>query len=130
MTRKELSSLYWLNKEIAMWERKLEEMRANTGLSAINMDGMPHSHSVSSAVESAALAEADTLLLIADMKSLAVHKRNELYHFIQTIEDPLLAMVVQYRCIDCQTWEDVAMSIGPNTSGEACRKMFERAFPK
>ena len=62
MTKKELSQLYWLNREIEEEQRKLNELEAAATNCTAKITGLPH---VSSAHDKTGLA-----ILIAEQKDL------------------------------------------------------------
>lgn len=141
MTVKELSKLYWLNREVewnqkqladleAQIERDTEELKAlrrnMDGLASPNLDGLPHGSDVHSPVENTVehimkLEEAlrkkhDALVnlqaRISARQTLVILERDRLDQYIQTIDDLYLRDVFRLRFINGLRWQQVAASMG------------------
>ncbi len=141
MTLKELSKLYWLNREIEQNKKQLQEleeeiggdaerlaqMRRNIdGLKSPGLDGMPHGTDVHSAVENAALrilqleedlkrkheAAYNLQALISARQTLAILEKVKLENYIASIDDPCLRVAFTSRFVEGAAWDQVAVSMG------------------
>ena len=141
MTVKELSKLYWLNREIEWSQKELSNLQLELerdkailsslrisldGMVSPKLDGMPHGSDVSSPVENTVeqimkLEEAlrrkhDAMVnltaRIAARKTLAILERDNLERYINTIDDPYMKDIFRLRFINGLPWQQVAASLG------------------
>lgn len=128
MTRKELERVYYLKRELKIWERRYDELLADISQDTIAPDGMPYSktNKVSSPTESKAIQIADHAELINGHKAKIRIAIREVEAFIFGIEDPLTRQIVELRCIDCMKWADVADHIGSKETAESVRQIYCR----
>ncbi len=123
MTLKELSQLYYLNREIEMDQRRLEELRAkSTSPGSPRFDGMPHSKSNVSKVERYAEEIADLGAIIAAKQQQCIHERNRLERYINDIDDSRLRMLFKLRFVNGLQWPQVAAHIGGNNTAKSVSK--------
>lgn len=117
MTAKELSQLYYLNLEIEHDTKRLAELESRRGLSAVNMDGMPHVKGMTkSQVEQLVAEIVDLRAIIMSKQIQCIHERNRLERYIAEIPDAFIRQIFTYRFAQCMTWGEVAAHIGgPNT---------------
>lgn len=127
MTKKELSQIYYLNREIEMWQIELESLR---DISSVKLNGMPKGTDITDATGEKAIRAAQISNIIeGKLKELQI-KRKEIYEFITELDDPLMRQIVMYRCLSLCTWEEVAIYVGGRNTAESVRKMFDRFFLK
>lgn len=129
MTRGELSQIYWLNKELKMWQEKKRECEYKAYPSGINNEneGMRGS-GTSDKTGNIAAEIADITQIIDGLLARIQYQIRKVYKHIDTIEDSQLRQIVQYRCVDCMNWVQVGHHVG--ISAEACKMIFYRAYPK
>lgn len=123
MTRKELSQIYYINKEIEMWERELENV---TSLQSPKLDGLPRGSETGDSTASKALQAAQISKTINGLLTKLQMKRKEIYDYIATVDDSLMRQIIMYRCISLCTWEEVAIYVGGGNSADSVRKLFVR----
>ena len=123
MTRKELNQIYYINREIEMWQRELESI---TDLGSPNLDGMPKSPGAGDPTGSRATRAAEISRIIEGLLAELQVKRKEIYEFIATLDDPVMRQIVMYRCLSLCTWEEVAMYIGGKNTANSVRMAFNR----
>lgn len=123
MTRKELSQIYYINKEIEMWERELENV---TSLQSPKLDGLPRGSETGDSTASKALQAAQISETINGLLTKLQIKRKEIYDYIATVDDSLMRQIIMYRCISLCTWEEVAIYVGGGNSADSVRKLFVR----
>lgn len=117
MTINELSQLYWLNREIEMDQKRLEELRGKVAPASPTLTRMPHgTGDNSSKVERVAAEIVDLEAIIAAKQIQCIHERQRLERYIRDIPDSLVRMVFTFRFVGGLTWGQVAESIGGNTS--------------
>ena len=132
MTRKELERVYYLNRELKIWERRYNELLADMSQDTIAPDGMPYSktNKVSSPTESKAIQIADHAELIRGQLAKIRIAIREVEAFIVNIEDPFIRQIVELRCVHCMSWDDVAERIGKSATPESVRKAYGRFIEK
>ena len=122
MTKKELSQLYWLNREIAEEKRKLAELEVVAAGSTAKITGLPH-------VTGAHDKVGDLAILIAEQRDLidlkvrqSVIEYNRLNRYINGIEDAQMRMILSLRYVNGLSWQQVAFSIGESDEQYPRRK--------
>jgi len=126
MTLKELSQLYYLNREIEMDLRRLHalEMRAVPGAQAIT--GLPHGNGVTDIVGDCAADIADLRGIIEAKQRQCLYERNRLERYLASIPDSLLRQIFTYRFVNGLPWGQVAACIGGGNTGDGCRMAVKR----
>lgn len=123
MTKKELSQLYWLNREIEMDTGRLRELEAMVSEpKAQKLDGMPHTAGYGGTLARCVAEIIDLNAIIAAKQQQCIHERNRLERYIADIPDSLTRQIFTLRFINGLTWYQVAMYIGGGNT-EASVKM-------
>ena len=134
MTLKELSQLYWLNREIEQDKKRLEELRAQSSISAAKLTGMPRSGAVEGSSIDRYIAEIVDLEAIISAKLIqCLHERNRLERYIADIPDSLTRQIFTLRFINGLSWLQVAYSVGGNTESSVrmlCTRYIEQENKK
>lgn len=139
MTVKELSQLYYLNKEIQLLQRKkkalesdLKKMSSTVGCVQGSQLQIPYQlHSVK--VEGIGVQDRSRWLRIKaelqDVKDLIdlkleqqVCEFNRLNRYIQTVDDSMIRQILELRFVECLKWNKIADIVGGNNT-EASVKM-------
>lgn len=112
MTKKELSQLYWLNREIEEEKRKLAELEAAATGCTAKITGLPH-------VTGAHNKLGDLAILIAEQRDFvelklrqSVIEYNRLRRYIADVEDVQMRMILSLRYVSGMSWQQVAFAIG------------------
>lgn len=126
MTNKELSQLYYLNREIELDEKRLRELEAESTSITCNMSGMPSGGGASSKVEKIVAEIVDLKAIIAAKQIQCIHERQRLERYIADVPDSLVRMVLTLRYISGLPWSQVAFSIGGNNTEESVKKICYR----
>ncbi len=119
MTKKELTQLYYLNREIMnnteeLVNLKLECKRLKSG----EFDKRR--------LKRIRRREEDLVKKIRSCTGL----RDKANKFIAAIDDSLTRQVFEYRYSRCMTWQQVAYSIGGGNTRDGVRKIAERYLKK
>ena len=120
MTLKELSQLYYLNREIKADQKRLDELNDLMGApSSPPLSDMPRApHSTKSKVERLAAEIVDLQAIIAARQIQCIHERARLERWISDIPDSLTRQIFLRRFVDCMSWRRVADCVGGgNTEG-------------
>jgi len=131
--RSDFSKIYWINRNIARWERKLEELEAASPLrSASNYQLTPAygTNLTTDNVAKEAQRRQEIKERIERLIDAAHAKKLEIYGYIDEIneEEPYMAAVIEERCIKCKTWIEVADTLGG--SAKAHEKAYHRYIMK
>lgn len=130
VTKEELSQIYYLNKELRMWQKELESLECQSLLRGQQLTGMPF-------VSGTSDKTGDIATTIADIKSIIIGKQKEIQiqkkkimTYIEQIEDSYMRQIIFYRCVSCMSWNSVAQEIGGNNTEDSVKQAFHRFFKK
>ncbi len=126
MTKRELSQLYWLNREIEEDKRKLAELETAAEGGAAKITGMPHASGDGRGLENYAVLIAEQRDLIDTKIRQTVILYNRLNRYIATVPDSLMRQILTLRYVNGLSWVQVAMSIGGGNTADSVRKAHDR----
>lgn len=132
MTRKELSQVYYLKKELRMWESKLQELREASLTKSKQITGMPFVNT-NETTDEVFNRVSQIMELQSDIEAFRVnieYKITQIENYIITLDDSLLRQILEYRCCQCKSWDETARMIGSCTTPDSLRMYFNRKFPK
>ena len=130
MTLKELSQLYYLNREIEMDQQRLRELEVKALPGAQVITGMPHGSGVSDVVGRYAAEIADLRGIIEAKHQQCLYERSRLERYIAGIDDSLLRQILTYRFINGLPWHQVAACIGGGNTADSVRMACYRYLGK
>ena len=130
MTKKELSQLYWLNREIEEQQRRLLELEGLATSCTSRITGMPHSRGIIDKLGEYAAEIADLRGLLDLNIKKCFYELNRLNRYINTVEDSQLRTMLALRYVNGLSWVQVAHSIGGGNSADSVRKAVNRFFEK
>ena len=111
MTKKELSQLYWLNREIEEEKRKLAELTAAASGGVQNITGLPHVGGGDKTGNRAILIAEQRDLIELKVKQ-SVIEYNRLNRYIASVEDAQMRMILSLRYVNGLSWQQVALHMG------------------
>lgn len=126
MTVKELSQLYYLNREIEMDKRRLEELEAKLQPGGQSLSGMPRGNGAADKLGIYVAEIADLRDIIEEKHRRCLLERRRLERFIAGINDSLVRQVFTYRFVDGLPWEQVAEHIGGGNTAGGVKKICYR----
>ena len=129
MTREELEQIYYLHRELRMWEQELERLRCRSLVRSPQPDTGPGS-GTSDKVGDLAEKRVDLENLIEAKREEIQQRRDEAVAFIYGIPDSLTRQIVYYRCVSLYGWARVAYEVGGNNSPDGVRKIYSRFMEK
>lgn len=129
MTREELEQIYYLHRELRMWEQELERLR---GRSLVQSPQLNASHGSDTSDKVGALAEkrVDLERLISAKREEIQQQRDKAVVYIYGIPDSLTRQIVYYRCVSLFSWRRVAYEVGGNNTEDGVRKIYSRFMDK
>ena len=122
MTKKELSQLYWLNREIEEEKRKLRELEAASTSSTAKITGLPHVSGAHDKIGDMAILIAEQWDLIDLKVRQSVIEYNRLNRYIAGVEDAQMRMILSLRYVNGLSWQQVAFAIGETDESYPRRK--------
>ena len=129
MTKSDLEQIYYLNRELKLWETELERVRCKS-LVGSPLPGNSHGSGVSDKV-------ADRAERIIELENRIIAKRDEIQRlrdeaveFIYSIPDSLTRQIVYYRCVSLMSWRRVAYEVGGNNTADGVRMIYNRFMDK
>ena len=126
MTKRELSQLYWLNREIEDDKYKLEELRSASEGGSVKITGMPHVTGESRSLENYSVLIAEQAELIDAKVKQTIILYNRLNRYIATVSDSLTRQILSLRYVNGLTWDQVAAHIGGNNTADSVRMVHNR----
>ena len=126
MTAKELSRLYYLNREIEMLEEKLKKLEARATGSSANMSGFHSTGGASDRIGDSCVMIEILKNKIQSRKIAAQNEVNKLYRYIDTIQDSYIRQIIELRFVSCLPWLQVALCIGGNNTADSVRMAVNR----
>ena len=155
MTKKELSQLYYLNREIEQDEQRLRELEDKiredeeyleileakaASPSSSDYSGMPkattfgnkleddiaHIDELRRMIQKSKELRSDCAMTIRAKQMLCITEQNKLERYIRELPNSLLRLIYTYRFINGLTWFQVAESIGGRCSEDSVKKAFYR----
>lgn len=132
MTRKELSQIYYLNRELERFERALNGIISESTLKSPTISDMPKGSGgmTRSQVEETAIKIAEFREFADVYRQNIQNKKMEVEAWIESLDDYYLKQIVHYRCVELMSWTKVAWMMGGGNTADGCRKYFERKVPK
>jgi hypothetical protein len=127
MTVNELSQLYYLNREIELDQKRLQELEAIANSPrAAALTGMPRTPGASSPVERYAAEIVDLQAIIAAKNIQCIHERQRLERYIADIDDSETRSIFKLRFVNGLPWAQVAASIGAGNTPDRVKKVCYR----
>lgn len=129
MNKKELSQLYYLNREIKAERKKLLELRAAATDTSVHISGLPSRKGISdkTAIATRIVESEET---IERKLNQAISEYNRLNKYIEDIKNSQMRMMIAARFRDCKTWKGVAREVGGKNTASGCRSAVERFLRK
>lgn len=131
MTLKELSQLYYLNREIEMDKQRLKILKDKSlGLVSCKITGMPNSSNYENPIERSIAEIADLEAIIFAKQQQCMYERNRLERYIADIPDSLTRQIFTLRFINGLSWLQVAIHIGGDNTADSVKKVCYRYINK
>ena len=112
VTTKELSQLYWLNREIERDKERLRELESAAQPGAQKITGMPSGAGVSDKIGNYAAEIADLRGIIDANISRCFYELNRLNRYIASVDDSQMRLILPLRYVNGLSWQQVAFSMG------------------
>lgn len=126
MTKEDLRQIYYLNREIKMWQEELARIQCRSIAQSPQITGMPRGAGQGDPVASMAADIADIEVIIRGKLAEIQIQRKRILEYIDTVEDSLIRQILFYRHVSCMSWTQVAMEIGGDNTPDGVRKIHDR----
>ena len=126
MTKKDLSQLYFLPREIEQQERELKKLEEKAVSCGSGVTEMPRSTCTSDKVGEYATKIADLKVLIANNKAFL----RQLESYINLIDNSQIRLIMRLKHKENMRWEEVALKIGGGNTADSVRKAHDRYLEK
>ena len=128
MTREELKQIYYINKEIKMWQRELDRLQCKSLIGGQSLDGMPKGSGTSDKVADLAVEKTEIEEIINGKLTEIQVQRKRIMNYINNIDDSLLRQIVYLRNVSCMNWKQVAREL--NSTENCVKQIYSRHFRK
>ncbi len=126
MTKKELSQLYYLRKEIKEQQRRLSELEALATNCTAKITGLPNGNGVSDKIANYATEIADLKSLLDLNLKKCFYELNRLDRFISSVNDSEMRIILTLRYSQGLSWQQIAQNMGVLGDGSTERKKHNR----
>lgn len=126
MTKKELSQLYYLKKEIKEQQRRLSELEALATSPCAKITGLPNGNGVSDKIANYATEIADLKSLLDLKLKKCFYELNRLDRFISSVKDSEMRIILTLRYSQGLSWQQIAQNMGVLGDGSTERKKHNR----
>ena len=111
MTKKELSQLYYLKKEIKEQQKRLEELETLATACTARITGMPHGTGINDKIGKYAAQIADLKGLLDLNLKKCFYELNRINRFIESVQDSEIRMILTLRYMQNLSWSRVAKTM-------------------
>lgn len=129
LTKEELRQIYYINREIIMWQRELDRLKCTSLVRSPIISDMPRG-GCPRGIEDYAVDLVEYETIINGLLAKVQVQRKRIVEFINGIDDSLMKQIIFYRHISCMTWNEVAAEIGGGNTEESVKKIYQRYFKK
>ena len=130
MTKKELSQLYYLKKEIKEQQRRIAELEAAATNCSTKITGLPSGKGISDKIGNYAAQIADLKALLDLNLKKCFYEFNRLNRYIEEVEEPLIKQIMIYRFENQMSWMQIEKAMDGKNRAESLRKKLYRYLKK
>ena len=120
MTREELKQIYYINKEIKMWQRELDRLQCKSLIGGQSIDGLPRPSGTSDKTAKMAIERTEIDEIIQGKLTEIQVQRKRILNYINEIDDSMLRQIIYLRNVSCMAWPQIARELNIT---EGCAKM-------
>ena len=126
MTVEELKNFRKLTYTIRYWQREYEDLQRGSYTRSPGLNGMPGSGELSDPTSDRAIREAKMLQRIQRLLAEQEKEAERIMEWIETLEDPLIKVIMHARYIRGKSWTAVAMAVGGGNTPDSIRMLHNR----
>lgn len=122
ITKRELSQLYYLSREIKRDKRRLKELEALAEGTTQHLTGMPIAPGFGDKTARYAIEIMELKEIVECNLRRYMIEYNRLMRFISEVEDSQMRQILTLRYVNGMTWQRIAMEIGETDESYPRRK--------
>ena len=126
MNKRELSQLYFLNKDIEWRRQKVEQLENEAQRVTTQLSDMPKGGGFQDRLSKLVAQIVDEKKMILFKLEEIQIERRRLEYYISSIAEPKIRVYMQCRYLDGLSWQQVANRSGNDVTGDGARKTIER----
>lgn len=130
ITKRELSQLYYLSREIERDKRRLKELEALAEGTTQHLTGMPIAPGFGDKTARYAIEIMELKEIIECNMRRCMIEYNRLIRFISSVEDSQMRQILTLRYVNGMTWQRIATEIGGGNTNESVKKAAYRFIEK
>lgn len=130
MTKEELKQIYYLNKEIKMWQKELEKLQCKSLVKGQEITGMPFVTGTSDRVGDLVTQIADTEAVIRGLLARVQIERRRIIEYIERIDDSIARQIVFLYCVSNMNFNQIAKEVGQGYTYDSVRQIYYRRLRK
>ena len=130
VTKRDLSQLFWLNREIEELQRRLDELETLATSCTSRITGMPKSPGVVDRLSKYTVEIADLRALLDLNLKKCFYELNRLNRYIENVEDGQIRLILSHRYVNGLGWRQIADSIGNGYTADSVRMAHDRFLVK
>jgi hypothetical protein len=126
INKRDLSQLFWLNREIEELQRRLDELEMLATSCTSHITGMPKSVGVVDKLAKYSIEIADLRALLDLNLKKCFYELNRLNRYIDGVADGQVRLILSLRYVNGLGWRQIADSIGNGYTADTIRKAHDR----
>lgn len=126
MTKKQLHQIYYLKREISMWEKELKEADSKSYINGQEISDMPRGSGTSDKVANRAVDIAEYELEIKKAINRCIKEKIIVMKYINGIDDSMMRMIMFLRHVSLLPWNVVADEVGGDNTEDSVRMAHDR----
>ena len=130
MTKRELEQVYYLSKEVDMWQKELERIQFRSVVRPPALTGLPGGTMTSDNVGETASEIADIKAIIRGRILEIEIQRKNIMEYILTLEDSFMRQILFKRHVSLMGWVKIAGEVGGGNTADSVRMAHDRFLRK
>lgn len=129
MTKKEAGQLYYLNREVEMWQRALAAERSKSLIQGQQLTGMPSGGMGDyDKVANKAIRELEIEKNIKRLEYRTIEEKSKIMTYIQSLDNSIDRQIVWLRAACFLPWRVIAEKVGGDNTEDSVRMRYNRIF--
>lgn len=131
MTKKEARQLYYLNKEVELWQKALAAERSKSLIQGRQLANISSGNKgFTDEVAHRAMRELEIENKIKELEHRTAEEKLKILKYIESLDNSIDRQIVWYRAACCHTWRYIAQEVGGYNSEDSVRQRYNRLFEK
>lgn len=130
MTKKELSQLYWLEKEVKEQEERIKELGCLVTSCTSNLTGMPKGNAMQDKISTYVAELVDLKCSLEENYIRCLEEMNKISAYIEMIGDGRIRYIMRLRYLKGLSWLEIAYKLGGRNTADGARMTINRFLKK